>query len=168
MIFDERDAAKCELAAEVLRSSGALRLQVTGRSMLPTIWPGDTLIIERIQRAAVSDGEIVLFGRDRRLFVHRLISRRSTPATAGILTRGDAMSSPDPPLRESDLLGKVSFILRKDKRIRPRKSLRLPQRAVAAMIQRSDLVARIVLRLHGMFQTPQVESPTQTLRIKTT
>ena len=68
------------------------------------------------------------------------------------------MSTLDPPLRESDLLGKVSFILRDGKRVKPSKNLRLPQRVVAAMIQRSDLVARIVLRLHGMFQTSHVES----------
>ena len=78
------------------------------------------------------------------------------------------MYSPDPPLRESDLLGKVCIILRKGKRIEPRKSLRLLQRAVAAVIQRSDLVARIVLRLHRIVQTPQIETQTQTLRIKTT
>ena len=43
----ELEAVKCELAAEVLRSSGELRLRVTGSSMLPAVWPGDELTIRR-------------------------------------------------------------------------------------------------------------------------
>jgi len=39
----ETHALKCELAGEVLRSSGRLRLKVSGSSMLPVIRPGDTL-----------------------------------------------------------------------------------------------------------------------------
>ena len=136
--------------------------------MLPTLWPGDTLIIERIEGSPISGGDIVLFARNARFFAHRLVSHCSAPSVAGILTRGDAMFSADPPLGESDLLGKVCVILRKGKRIEPRKSLRLLQRAFAAVIQRSDLVARIVLRLHRMLQTPQIETQTQTLGIKTT
>ena len=47
-VMSESHAVKCELAAEVLRSSGRLRLQVTGWSMLPSIWPGDTLTVEQV------------------------------------------------------------------------------------------------------------------------
>ena len=49
---DQGHALKCELAAESLRLSGRLRLRVTGWSMLPTICPGDTLIIERADARA--------------------------------------------------------------------------------------------------------------------
>ena len=68
-------ALKCELAGEVLRSSGTLRLRAMGWSMLPTVWPGDTLVIERIHSDAVSEGDIVLFGRDRRVFAHRVVAK---------------------------------------------------------------------------------------------
>ena len=40
---------KCELAAEVLRSFGTLRFAATGWSMLPSVWPGETLVVERVQ-----------------------------------------------------------------------------------------------------------------------
>jgi len=40
-------ALKCELAAEVLRSTGTLTLQVTGWSMLPSMFSGDMLTIQR-------------------------------------------------------------------------------------------------------------------------
>ena len=38
-----RTLLNASLASEVLRSSGSLHLRVTGWSMLPTVWPGDTL-----------------------------------------------------------------------------------------------------------------------------
>src|ERR1700758_403813 len=73
-------ALKCELAGEVLRSSGKLRLRVTGCSMLPAVWPGDTLFVERTTRESVEEGDIVLYERDRRFFVHRVV--RKTRADA--------------------------------------------------------------------------------------
>src|SRR5262249_37101837 len=49
----EAHAIKCELAAEVLRFSGRLRLQVGGWSMLPSVFPGDTLLVEWSESAGV-------------------------------------------------------------------------------------------------------------------
>jgi len=144
---------KCELAAEVLCSTGALRLQVSGTSMLPAVWPGDTLLIERVESQKVSEGDIVMFGRDRRLVVHRVIGRIETPAESMIVTRGDAMPEPDPPIPERDLLGKVSVILRNGKLIAPRRTPRLTERTMAALIRRSDIAARVVMGIRGLQQT---------------
>jgi len=149
---DHAHALKCDLAGEVLRSSGTLRLQVTGWSMLPTVMPGDTLVIERISFDAAAEGDIVLFGRDRRLFAHRVVARRK-PQDAAIMTRGDAMPAPDAPVPESDLLGRVSFILRNGKCIEPSRTPRFSERAVAAVARRSDFAARIVVGLHGLRQS---------------
>jgi len=60
---NEVHAIKCELASEVLLWSGKLRLRVTGWSMLPSVWPGDTLLVERIGAEEAREGDIVLFGR---------------------------------------------------------------------------------------------------------
>jgi len=164
-ILGDENALKCELASEVLRSSGTLRLRVTGWSMLPSVMPGDTLVIERISSDAISEGDIVLFGRDRRLFVHRVVTR-SQPQSAEIVTRGDAMPAPDPPVSESDLLGRVSFILRDGKCIEPSRSLRFSERAVAALVRRSTFAARVVVGVHGMRQTSR-QSHVQTSRVQT-
>jgi len=145
-------AVKSELAADVLRSFGALRLQVTGSSMLPAVWPGDTLLIERVKSDAVSAGDIVLFGRDRRLFVHRVTGKTETHGESKILTRGDAMAQPDPPVPEADLLGKVSFISRNGKVIAPRKIRRWTERVAAALVRSSDFAARVVVGIHGIRQ----------------
>jgi signal peptidase I len=147
----EANALKCELAAEVLRSSGSLRLCVTGWSMLPTVWPGDTLVIERMSNDAASKGEIVLFGRDRRLFAHRVVAKRK-PHDAAILTRGDAMPTADPPVPESDVLGRVSFIVRNGRCIEPSRRMRLSKRAVAAVLRRSSSAARVVVGVRSMLQ----------------
>ena len=143
---------KCELAGEVLRSSGSLRLGVAGWSMLPTIWPGDLLLIERVECEGVAIGDIVLFGRDHRLFVHRVISTASNDSDGAILTKGDGMSHPDEGLGRSELLGRVSCILRGGKRFQPRRALYLSERLLAALIRRFYWAARILVELHVMRQ----------------
>ena len=148
-VFDDAHAAKCELAAEVLRSSGVLRLQVAGWSMLPTVWPGDTIVIERAGSHEVSRGDIVLFGRDRRLFAHRVVAQADGSRNE-ILTRGDAMPQADSPVSGQELLGKVSCIVRQGKCIQPNRTLRLPERALAALVRNSDIAARVVVGVHGI------------------
>lgn len=150
--FGEEHAVKCELAGEVLRSSGKLRLQVTGWSMLPAVWPGDLLVIDRAECKDVANGDIVLFGRDRRLFAHRVVATRL--GDPGVLTRGDAMPAPDPIVREDELLGKVSVIVRNGKYIAPRQP-RLSQRAIAALVRSSKVAARVLVGVHGMQQVLQ-------------
>jgi len=150
--FGEVHAVKCELAADVLRSSGKLRLRVRGWSMLPAVWPGDTLLVERIESDCVSKGDLVLFSRDRRLFVHRVVTRDAE--SSSILTQGDAMRAPDPVSQNSELLGKVSLIWRDGKRIAPRRNRKFTERAVAALLRRSEIAARVVVGVHGARQIP--------------
>ena len=140
-------ALKCELAEEVLRSSGHLRLQVTGWSMLPTICPGDTLVLESAMAADISEGDIVLFRRDRRLFVHRALARTSHDQW---LTRGDAMPYTDSPIGDNELLGRVLYLIRNGRCVEPGKSLSLSQRALAALVRSSETAARVIVGIHGM------------------
>jgi signal peptidase I len=151
-VFDDAHGVKCDLAGEVLRSSGRLRLRVMGWSMLPSVWPGDTLVVDSVKSDGVCEGDIVLFGRDRRLFAHRVV-KNNAGVDAKIVTRGDAMPAPDPPVDETQVLGKVSFIVRNGKCIEPRRSLRFSERAVAALVRGSDTAARVVVGIHGMRQT---------------
>jgi hypothetical protein len=93
-LLETAHSAKCELAAQVLCSFRKLRLQVTGGSMLPSIWPGDTLLIESVNYDEVGCGEVVLFLREQRPFAYRALGRN--PADWWILTRGHAMCKEDP------------------------------------------------------------------------
>ncbi|MGA7754320.1 MAG: S26 family signal peptidase [Candidatus Sulfotelmatobacter sp.] len=118
--------------------------------MLPTLWPGDVLMIERINAALLFEGDIVLVDRHRRLFAHRLVAKNFE--SSGVLTRGDAMRQSDPRVDQEKLLGKVCFILRDGQCIKPRRTLRVSERAVAALVQRSDIAARVVVRIHCLRQ----------------
>lgn len=149
IIMSESHLLRCELAAEVLRSSGTLRLRVTGWSMLPTVWPGDILIIRRVDSADVLEGEIVLFSRGRRLVAHRVVKNQGSAMS----TRGDAMRAPDSPVTENEFLGRVQSIVRNGRRIEPRRTLAAGERAIASIVQRSEVAARVVMGVHGLLQT---------------
>ncbi len=164
-------ALQCELAGEVLRSSGTLRLRVTGWSMLPTVWPGDTLVIERASGDRILAGDIVLFSSGRRFVAHRVLaigndSGVSRVQTSPVQTQGDAVRRPDAPLAAGDVLGKVSFILREGKIIEPSRRLSFSYRAVAAGFRCSSFAARVIVRVRGMLQSLHGPSSIAASRIR--
>lgn len=146
---DDLHALKCELAAEVLRTCGRLRLRVTGWSMLPAVWPGDTLLVERIEPGAVGTGDIVLFTCEGRLFVHRVVENLGD---SRLLTRGDTMSAPDPVVNRHELLGRVSSIQRNGRRIAPQRKRRISERAIAGLVRNSQIAARVLVGVRGRHQ----------------
>ena len=150
---DAAHSLRCELAAESLRSSGALRLQVTGWSMLPAVWPGDTLMVERANASRVSEGEIVLFIRGRHLFAHRVVAGSHLDGSLQLVTKGDTMPFPDAPVSDTELLGKVSRIVRNGRSIEPSRSLSMPERAVAALVRSSEAAARVIVGVREMQQS---------------
>jgi len=151
----EAHALKCELASEVLRTSGSLRFRVTGWSMMPAVRPGDTLIVERVKAASLHEGDIVLFERDRHLFAHRLAKSR---ANSQLVTRGDAMPAADPAIGEEELLGKVWVIERNGKSITPRRKPAFSSRAIAFLVGNSPVAARAIAALHRRQQSHKSNS----------
>lgn len=149
-------STSCAIAAEVLRSCGRLRLRVNGWSMLPSVWPGDTLLVERVNSSAITEGDIVLFGRHQRLFAHRVVRR--TAGNFGILTQGDAMRVADGPVDEDEFLGRVVALERDGRFMQPRKGLSLLERAIAGLACRSTSVARIVVGVYGLYQSRSIQT----------
>jgi hypothetical protein len=70
-----------------------------------------------------------------------------------LVTKGDAMPSPDAPISEVELLGKVSRIVRNGRSLQPSRSLRIPERAVAALVRSSEAAARVIVGIRGMQQS---------------
>jgi signal peptidase I len=105
-------AAAPALIADVLRRFGSVRLRVSGNSMLPAIRPGDTLSVHVCALADVVPGDIVLFTGRHRLFVHRVTRTHVRCSRPYIVTKGDALAADDPPVRTSDLLGRVTEVRR--------------------------------------------------------
>src|SRR5258708_30797580 len=104
--------AKCELASEVLRSFGSFRFTATGWSMLPALWTGDTLIVERVHPDQFQVGDIALVGREGRLCAHRVVCLPENTGNRFWITQGDAIPSPAPPVLEAELLGRVTQLIR--------------------------------------------------------
>lgn len=144
------NATKCDLAGQVLRSFGTLRLRVTGSSMLPSLWPGDLLLIHREDFGRISTGDIVLFTRGGRLFAHRVVSSAGQRGGEQLVTRGDALRAPDPPVTSAELLGRVCLIVRAGKWTAPRAGLSLCGFLLAALMSRSARVTGLLLRLHSL------------------
>lgn len=126
--------------------------------MLPTVWPGDMLVVEHAASNRPHSGDIVLVLREGRLFAHRLIEDGSDDGGHEILTRGDAMHDADPPVHKNGMVGKVTRIVRNGRSIFPRRTLRVSERAIAAMVRRSDLAARVVVGIHAYLQPSKIES----------
>lgn len=145
------DHPQLDLAAAMLRSGNTISLRGLGASMLPALWPGDLVTIVPIPCSAIRLGEIVLCVRNERFCIHRLTQAGSTSGAADWITRGDAMPVPDPAVPAKAILGRVSAITR------GRRTLAPPQRssfgrAFAWVLCRSDLLCKLVLRVHSLRQ----------------
>jgi signal peptidase len=143
-------AVACQLAEDMLRRSGRLVLPAVGGSMLPAIWPGDALVVEPSTCSNVALGDIVLFSNAYRFVAHRVVEKSGEAETGQVWTRGDATSTGDAPIRPGQILGKVSFIVRNGKCFEPKKSLRRSERALAALLRRSETAARVIVGVHGL------------------
>jgi len=154
-------ALKCELACEVLRSFGNLRFKATGWSMLPSVWPGDTLVIERVSPDQVCAGAVILVGRDGRLCAHRVISVAEGCESPRWITQGDANSAPDKPVSEGELLGRVNYLIRAGKLVPVPAALSVVDQLIAKIVRRSKTAARALVYLHRAVETPKESLPCQ-------
>lgn len=85
-------------------------LPVVGHSMLPLLRPGDRLTI--VARTHYHCGDIVLFGRDDALIVHRIVGKVASTTGRTWLTQGDNCISADAPVSTAAILGQVVAIQR--------------------------------------------------------
>jgi signal peptidase I len=108
--LDEK--APLALAEQLLRTVGQMRFVARGGSMLPAILPGDELVVQRASLADISVGDVVLCSREGRWFAHRVYSVLPAATQNCLITRGDALISPDSPVFPMELLGRISFVVR--------------------------------------------------------
>jgi signal peptidase I len=144
-----RDQNRCLLAAEALRSWGVLKLCATGVSMLPTLWPGDILTVQSASPEQVELGEIVLYMRQNRFFVHRIVRKDITRDEPAVVTRGDCMSENDPAVGRCELLGKIVQVKRPSSIFVPVRKLSPFRRLLAFLLCHWSLFRRAGLRLHA-------------------
>ena len=141
----------CGLAGEVVRNFGEVRLRVFGTSMVPSVLPGDHVLIQRATLEEILPGEIAVFLREGRLFVHRVVERKKMSVGGSgneelcLITRGDRQRDCDLPVNSSELLGRVICIERDQREIKvaPNKVIRLTSR----LLQSSDSATSLYLLL---------------------
>ena len=134
-------ALKCDLAADVIRRFGTLRLRVNGYSMLPSIWPGDVVSVSGAEWGAYRPGDVVLYSRNGRLFVHRLVEVGGETA----VTRGDALLDLDPPVCAGDVLGRVESIERGGSRVAMAREVSWSRRVAGAVLGQSGRLVQWML-----------------------
>jgi len=136
-----RREASCELVFDQIRTAGGGLFKVSGGSMLPALWPGDLVTVERLSIDDLLPGQIVQFRQKENLIVHRVLR-----VTNGhLVARGDSLPCCDPPVAESNVVGRVVSIERNGRLVGLEQSL--PQRIVAAVLRRSGRLRRITMIL---------------------
>jgi hypothetical protein len=113
-----KQEARLDLAAEVLHRFGEVRFVAHGSSMIPSIYPGDLLTVRSESIADARSGEIVLLMLGGRFFVHRVMRKWPERNRVVFATRGDALTREDPSVDGTQLLGRVTSILRRGKPVK--------------------------------------------------
>ncbi len=142
------DSPAMTVALDVLKKFGRLRLRAWGQSMLPAVWPGDVLTVKRCRPEQLERGEIVLYRRGERLFIHRVTSLQEADGARWVVTQGDATPHSDPPVAASEVLGCVTNIARGARGVCRTRWGRAPQ--LASFLFRRSWSSRMALRVHAL------------------
>jgi hypothetical protein len=104
------------LLVDLLAGQGSACFTVTGDSMRPFLAGSETVTLRRVRPAAIRWGDLLLCRQAEQaggqLLLHRVVAvqrRRGLPAL--IQTQGDALWTPDEPVTESQVLGRVFAVL---------------------------------------------------------
>jgi hypothetical protein len=146
--LDLAQEVRLNLAADVLHRFGEVRFVAHGSSMIPSIYPGDLLTVRSESIADARCGEIVLFLLSGRFFVHRVMRKWPERNHIVFATRGDALTQEDPSVDGSQLLGRVTSILRHGKQVKLATRLNPWTKFLRWGVRTSDTFAKILLAAH--------------------
>ena len=129
--------------------------------MLPTLWPGDVLTVQSVRPEQIEPGEIVLYMRQDRFFIHRIVTADLKRDKAFLVTRGDCMFEDDPPVDRSELLGKIVEVRRAGSTFMPVRTLSPFRRLLAWLFCHWSLFRRVGLRFgaYRREKNAQIEDP---------
>ena len=95
------------IAVALLAEGRSIRFRADGWSMMPTIRPGDTLVIEPVSGEEISVGTIVFFLLKERPLVHRVIAISGEGEERRFTMRGDGSERRDRPVAAGAILGRL-------------------------------------------------------------
>ena len=151
-LAEAQELGRAELACEVLSRFGQFRFRAYGTSMLPAIWPGDLLEVERadrnpLQPSQLQDGQVWLTQQQGKLVAHRVVSFHAAGQGGIVWLRGDFLDAEDPALPLAALLGRVVGVIRYG-RLVPIPSARKTPGWFGRLLRTSHLARTLALRLH--------------------
>jgi hypothetical protein len=158
------ESQKQNLAAEILQAAGKVTLAARGHSMLPALWPGDLLHIEPISFDRVRPGDIVLYRRWERFFIHRVLCKSDKTGSdrPSLVTRGDSMTGFDALVSPEELLGRVVSVQRTSGQFSPAPRCSKARRVLGLMLGASNRLRSVVLRWHNWRTRPMKDSGAST------
>ena len=89
-----------------LQEGKVVEITANGWSMWPTIKPGTSISISRVELSELQPGDLIAFTRAEHFVVHR-IEEIQYNGVIKIFTRGDANLRKDEPITEENFCGKV-------------------------------------------------------------
>jgi hypothetical protein len=102
--------------ADKVRIGGSATIRTVARTVYPWVRPGDQVFVRRFDFSQVVAGDIILYERANRLFIHRVtrrIVRRNRGGNASFLiVKGDGLHPPDAPVSVKEFLGRAIRIHR--------------------------------------------------------
>lgn len=136
---------QASMVEEILRAGGTVKMRVFGQSMLPSIWPGDVIVVDGAVREQITTGDIAVCHRHNRFFAHRVRKMVETASFRQFLTRGDSVIDDDPPFHAEEILGRVIQIWRGG---RPWVPVRRPWvRGLGSILARCSQLRNLALRI---------------------
>lgn len=104
-----------DLLSDAVQSRSGVRLAVSGRSMGPAYDQVSEIQVIPCESASINPGRLVVFQRDGRWVVHRVMRRWRRVDGVVYLTKGDGLARPDQPVvQSSEIKGVVSSLGLKD------------------------------------------------------
>ena len=104
-------AVATSLVMEVLARDGEAWVREATLSMSPLIRPGDEVCLVRPDPGHINRGALIACQRAEGLVLHRVLARTD----AGVVTKGDALASPDPPVGWGQVVAGVAALRRAGK-----------------------------------------------------
>ena len=106
-----RTGAATSLLLDLLSRDGAVWVREASLSMSPLIRPGDEVCLVCLDKRRVARGSLIAYRREEGLVLHRVLARNG----AGVVAKGDALASADPPVGWEEVVGRVTALRRAGK-----------------------------------------------------
>ncbi|MGD9338607.1 MAG: signal peptidase I [Syntrophobacterales bacterium] len=108
------------LSGELLSLGLAVRFRAPGTSMHPTIRHGDVITVAPVAPASLKRGDIILYRFQGGFIAHRIVNiEEQNGCGLTFISRGDASTTCDSPVKPQHILGKVVCLERDNRSIDP-------------------------------------------------